>query len=76
MATCRICFDGGITLIRPCPCRDSVHVMCLAKWLWISNTTSCPVCKIELEPLSSFRVIYYLFLSVFELLEQIFRCIR
>jgi hypothetical protein len=50
--TCRICLEDGGELIQPCNCKGTaanVHPDCLIKWLNISGTTSCEICKFEYE---------------------------
>ncbi|XP_051173268.1 E3 ubiquitin-protein ligase MARCHF2-like [Leptopilina boulardi] len=47
---CRICFEDENSgeLIDPCQCSGSlklVHTKCLEKWLSISNTDRCEICK-------------------------------
>ncbi|XP_043478480.1 E3 ubiquitin-protein ligase MARCHF2-like isoform X2 [Leptopilina heterotoma] len=47
---CRICFEDENSgeLIDPCECSGSlklVHTKCLEKWLSISNTDRCEICK-------------------------------
>jgi E3 ubiquitin-protein ligase DOA10 len=50
--TCRICLEEGGELIQPCSCRGTaanVHPECLIKWLNISGTESCEICKHEYD---------------------------
>ncbi|XP_033225201.1 E3 ubiquitin-protein ligase MARCH3-like [Belonocnema kinseyi] len=47
---CRICHEDGSSgeLIDPCECSGSlrlVHTSCLEKWLSVSNTDRCEICK-------------------------------
>ena len=46
--TCRICLEDEGELIQPCNCKGTaanVHPECLIKWLNISGTESCEICK-------------------------------
>ena len=45
---CRICYGGGRNLISPCDCKGSVwyiHKHCLLKWIKISESKKCEICK-------------------------------
>jgi hypothetical protein len=47
---CRYCLEDNapFTMIQPCKCsgtNSNVHIYCLVKWLWTSQTFHCPVCK-------------------------------
>lgn len=47
---CRICLSdgGGDDFMSQCQC-ISVHKECLSKWLVISNTTVCDLCKMPIK---------------------------
>lgn len=51
---CRYCLDDNLQwmLIKPCLCSGTnscVHISCLVKWLWVSSTFHCPVCKTDFK---------------------------
>lgn len=51
---CRYCFDDNVpwSMISPCHCSgtiSNVHLYCIVKWLWISKTIHCPVCKMDFK---------------------------
>ena len=51
---CKFCMENTYhwELISPCNCigtNGHVHLHCLLKWLWVSGTTWCPVCKTDFK---------------------------
>ena len=48
--TCRICYEEGGDLIRPCACKGTagnIHVHCLKHWVKESGKNTCEICKTE-----------------------------
>uniref|UniRef100_A0A6C0E847 Uncharacterized protein n=1 Tax=viral metagenome TaxID=1070528 RepID=A0A6C0E847_9ZZZZ len=51
--TCYICSDEVENIVYVCKCRKICHLKCLHKWLTVSQSNTCDICKeayIDLTP--------------------------
>ena len=76
---CRYCLDDNVefTMIKPCLCSGTnlhVHIHCLVKWLWVSQTFHCPVCKEDFKNRDAWNIITQLSYVCHILLEFTIVC--